>query len=110
MSETVFWGIIVAALGLVLAARIFKRGDYVPLSRRQPATRPQKTPELGLEAVDHAALARTHRQNAALDRGVSWVGSDFSQADLSIPPEADDADYARRYHRAHNRKTSRSVK
>ncbi len=110
MNDPAFWGLIAVALGLFIAGKVMGRRTYVPLARRQPKPRSPETPELGLEAVDHEALARSHRQNASLERGVSWLGGSFSQADIHIPPEADDADYARRYHRAHNRKTSRRVK
>ena len=110
MNDAVFWGLIALALGLFIAGKVLAPSKHIPLSRRQPKSRPQDKPELGLEAVDHEALARSHRQNASLERGVSWLGGNYSQADIHIPPEADDADYARRYHRAHNRRTSRRVK
>lgn len=110
MNDLAFWGLMACGAILILFGLKRGTGHYIPLSRRQPAARQSAKPELGLEAVDHEALARSHRQNASLERGVSWLGGAYSQADIVIPPEADDADYARRYDRAHNRKTPRRVK
>ena len=82
---------------------------YTPLARRQPDYDAPDGPELGLEAVDHSIIAEANRRNASLERNTIWGRKSLTEADIHIPKETDDGDYARRYHRAHNRKTSRRV-
>ncbi|MFT6673996.1 MAG: hypothetical protein ACJAVM_000167 [Sulfitobacter sp.] len=82
-----------------------QKGQYRPMSQRQPARRTSDKTPLGMEALDLAAVARTTRRNESLERGhTNWTrkGSGFlsASAETDIQPLADDETYAARFHTA----------
>ncbi len=88
-------------VAIALIQRQARVGTYRSLASRQPVIEMEHRP-LGTEATDLDALAAANRRNAALD-GLNAAPRVFGGAKshfdaTHIPAEADDADYARRYH------------
>ena len=95
-----------ACLGvLAVVARQYMaaRGQYRPLTNRQPARTDKHTPELGMEAIDMAEIRRTQRNNDSLERVTHLWGRKSGLSggiDISVDAMPDDETYARRYHAA----------
>ena len=79
------------------------RGQYRPLSSRQPQRPDAQTPELGMEAIDMTEIRRTQRSNESRER----VNNIWTQrrgtstgVDTNVDAMPDDETYARRFHAA----------
>lgn len=83
------------------------RGVYRPLSTRQPERRGGGKPELGMEAIDMAAVRQTQRRNESLERAHTTLTRRGSAAETDIAPLADDETYSARYHAAFHSKKNK---
>lgn len=89
------------------------RGQYRPLSHRQPERRAKNDRELGLEAINMDEVHRTQRRNESLERAnTNWTDKrNMTQAaDTDIQPLADDETYSTRYHAAFHKDKSKDPK
>lgn len=104
------WGWIIGGIVAVVAVISYgqyraQKGNYRPLSSRQPARRNQEKTPLGMEALDMSIVSKATRRNESLERGqTNWTrkgfGSFTTSADTDVDPLADDETYAARYHTA----------